>query len=116
MGKTDLIVAEARKETLAGAYALDVNVGVPLVDDTLMMEKAVIAIQNVVNVPLVIDSSFASALESGLRLYPGRALVNSVNAEEERIEEVLPLIKRYGAAVIALLSGEDIPEKAIDRI
>lgn len=115
-GKTDLIVAEARKETLAGAHALDVNVGVPLVDEALMMEKAVIAIQNVVNVPLVIDSSFASALESGLRLYPGRALVNSVNAEEERIEEVLPLIKRYGAAVIALLSGEDIPEKAIDRI
>lgn len=116
LGKTDLIVAEARKETLAGAHALDVNVGVPLVDEARMMEKAVIAIQNVVNVPLVIDSSFASALESGLRLFPGRALVNSVNAEEERIEEVLPLIKRYGAAVIALLSGEDIPEKASDRI
>ena len=115
-GRTDLIVAEARKEAAAGAHALDVNVGVPLVDEALMMEKAVTAIGNVVSLPLVIDSSFASALEAGLRLYPGRALVNSVNAEEERIEEVLPLIRRYGAAVIALLSGEDIPEKATDRI
>lgn len=115
-GKTDLIVAEARKEAQAGAQALDVNVGVPLVDEAMMMEKAIIAIQNVVNIPMVIDSSFASALESGLRLYPGRALVNSVNAEDERLEEVLPLIKRYGAAVIALLSGDDIPEKAIDRL
>jgi 5-methyltetrahydrofolate--homocysteine methyltransferase len=115
-GRTDLIVAEARKEAAAGAHALDVNVGVPLVDEALMMEKAVTAIGNVVSLPLVIDSSFASALEAGLRLYPGRALVNSVNAEEERIEEVLPLIRRYGAAVIGLLSGEDIPEKAADRI
>ena len=115
-GRTDLIVAEARKEAAAGAHALDVNVGVPLVDEARMMEKAITAIGNVVSLPLVIDSSFASALEAGLRLYPGRALVNSVNAEEERIEEVLPLIRRYGAAVIGLLSGEDIPEKAIDRI
>ena len=115
-GRTDLIVAEARKEAAAGAHALDVNVGVPLVDEARMMEKALTAIGNVVSLPLVIDSSFASALEAGLRLYPGRALVNSVNAEEERIEEVLPLIRRYGAAVIGLLSGEDIPEKAIDRI
>ncbi len=115
-GRTDLIVAEARKEAAAGAHALDVNVGVPLVDEARMMEKAVTAIGNVVSLPLVIDSSFASALEAGLRIYPGRALVNSVNAEEERIEEVLPLIRRYGAAVIGLLSGEDIPEKAVDRI
>ena len=115
-GRTDLIVAEARKEAAAGAHALDVNVGVPLVDEARMMEKAITAIGNVVSLPLVIDSSFASALEAGLRLYPGRALVNSVNAEEERIEEVLPLIRRYGAAVIGLLSGEDIPERAIDRI
>lgn len=115
-GRTDLIVAEARKEAAAGAHALDVNVGVPLVDEALMMEKAVIAIGNVVSTPLVIDSSFASALESGLRIYPGRALVNSVNAEDERLEEVLPLIRRYGASVIGLLSGDDIPEKAIDRM
>ncbi|MGC8529655.1 MAG: homocysteine S-methyltransferase family protein [Leptospirillia bacterium] len=115
-GRTDLIVAEARKEAAAGAHALDVNVGVPLVDEALMMEKAVIAIGNVVSSPLVIDSSFASALESGLRIYPGRALVNSVNAEDERLEEVLPLIRRYGASVIGLLSGDDIPEKAIDRM
>jgi 5-methyltetrahydrofolate--homocysteine methyltransferase len=115
-GQTDLIVAEARKEMEAGAHALDVNVGVPLVNEAEMMDKAVTAIQNVVSLPIVIDSSYASALEAGLKIYPGRALVNSVNAEDERLEEVLPLIKRYGASVIALVSGDDIPEKASDRL
>ena len=115
-GQTDLIVAEARKEMEAGAGALDVNVGVPLVNEAEMMAKALTAIQNVVQLPIVIDSSYASALESGLKVYPGRALVNSVNAEEERLEEVLPIIKKYGAAVIGLVSGDDIPEKATDRL
>ena len=115
-GQTDLIVAEARKEMEAGAGALDVNVGVPLVNEAEMMAKALTAIQNVVQLPIVIDSSYASALEAGLKVYPGRALVNSVNAEEERLEEVLPIIKKYGAAVIGLVSGDDIPEKASERI
>jgi 5-methyltetrahydrofolate--homocysteine methyltransferase len=115
-GQTDLIVAEARKEMEAGAGALDVNVGVPLVNEAEMMAKALTAIQNVVQLPIVIDSSYASALEAGLKVYPGRALVNSVNAEEERLEEVLPIIKKYGAAVIGLVSGDDIPEKATDRL
>ncbi len=115
-GQTDLIVAEARKEMEAGAHALDVNVGVPLVNEADMMDKALTAIQNVVQLPIVIDSSYASALEAGLKIYPGRALVNSVNAEDERLEEVLPLIRRYGAAVIALVSGDDIPERATDRL
>ena len=115
-GQVDLIVAEARKEAEAGAGALDVNVGVPLVNEAEMMAKAITAIQNVVSLPLVIDSSYASALESGLKLYPGRALVNSVNAEDERLEEVLPLIRKYGAAVIALVSGDNIPETAAERM
>lgn len=116
LGQTDLIVAEARKEMEAGAHALDVNVGVPLVNEADMMDKALTAIQNVVQLPIVIDSSYASALEAGLKIYPGRALVNSVNAEDERLEEVLPLIRRYGAAVIGLVSGDDIPERATDRL
>ncbi|HXN06655.1 MAG TPA: cobalamin-dependent protein, partial [Nitrospiria bacterium] len=111
-----LIVATARKQFEAGATALDVNVGVPLVNESEMMAKAITAIQNVVNLPLVIDSSYASALEQGLIVYPGKALINSINAEEERMDEVFPLVKKYGGAVIALVAADEIPEKASERI
>ena len=114
-GRTDLILMDARKQTESGAMALDVNVGVPLTDEAAMMQKAVIAIQNVTPLPLVIDSSFDSALEAGLAVYSGRALVNSVNAEPEKLESVLPMIKRMGAAVIALTAGEEVPESADKR-
>lgn len=115
-GRMDLVLAEARKQFEAGATALDVNVGVPLVDEPAMMAKAVVAIQNVVNLPLVIDSSYDEALELGMLNYPGKALVNSVNAEDEKIESVLPLIKKYGAAVIALVAETEIPEMATARL
>jgi 5-methyltetrahydrofolate--homocysteine methyltransferase len=115
-GRTDLIVAAARKQFEAGATALDVNVGVPMINEAEMMGKAITAIQNVVNLPLVIDSSYVSALEKGMIYYPGKALVNSINAEEERIEEIFPLVKKYGASVIALVAGDDIPEKASQRV
>ncbi|VAX21513.1 5-methyltetrahydrofolate--homocysteine methyltransferase [hydrothermal vent metagenome] len=115
-GRVDMIIADARKQFEMGAMALDVNVGVPLVDEAKAMERAVVGIQNVVPIPLVIDSSYASALEAGLKLYPGRALINSINGEDERLEEVVPLLKKYGASTIALLAGDDIPEKAVDRI
>ncbi len=115
-GRMDLVLAEARKQFEAGATALDVNVGVPLVDEPAMMAKAVVAIQNVVNLPLVIDSSYDEALELGMLNYPGKALVNSVNAEDEKIEAVLPLIKKYGAAVIALVAETEIPETAVARL
>ncbi len=115
-GRMDLVVAEARKQFEAGANALDINVGVPLVDEPAMMAKAVVAVQNVVNLPLVIDSSYDHALELGMLNYPGKALVNSVNAEDEKIESVLPLIKKYGAAVIALVAETEIPEKASVRL
>ncbi|VAX15265.1 5-methyltetrahydrofolate--homocysteine methyltransferase [hydrothermal vent metagenome] len=115
-GRVDMVVADARKQYEMGALALDVNVGVPLVDEAKAMERAVTAIQNVVPVPLVIDSSYSSALEAGLKVYPGRALINSINGEKERLEEVGPLVKKYGASVIALLAGDDIPEKARDRV
>ncbi|MBF0293157.1 MAG: dihydropteroate synthase, partial [Nitrospinae bacterium] len=115
-GRMDLVVAEARKQYESGATALDVNMGVPLVDEALMMEKAVVAVQNVTPLPLVIDSSYASAIEAGLKVYPGRALVNSINGEKERLEEITPIIKRYGASVIALLAADYIPERAVDRL
>ncbi|MHB8483105.1 MAG: homocysteine S-methyltransferase family protein [Nitrospiria bacterium] len=115
-GRTDLIVAAARKQFEAGATALDVNVGVPMVSEADMMGKAITAIQNVVNLPLVIDSSYVNALEQGMIYYPGKALVNSINAEEERIEEIFPLVRKYGASVIALVAGDEIPEKAAQRL
>ena len=115
-GRMDMVVAEARKEFEAGANALDVNVGVPLTDEPMLMGKAITAIQNVVDLPLVIDSSYVEALEQGLINYPGKALVNSINAEQERIEQIFPLVKKYGAAVIALCAEDEIPEKAADRI
>ena len=114
-GRTDRIVMEARKQMEAGASALDVNVGVPMTDESAMMEKAVTAIQNVTQLPLVIDSSGNDAIYAGLRFYSGRALLNSVNAEESKLEEVLPMAKRMGAAVIALCAGEDVPESAEKR-
>ncbi len=115
-GRMDLVVAEARKQYEGGANALDVNVGVPLTDEPSLMAKAIAAVQNVVDLPLVIDSSYVEALEQGLINYPGRALVNSINAEEERIERIFPLVKRYGAAVIALCAEDEIPERAADRV
>ena len=115
-GNTDLIIMEARKQEEAGADALDVNVGVPLSDEPAMMAKAVTALQNITKLPLVIDSSNNNALASGLSVYAGRALINSVNAEPEKMEIVLPMAKRMGAAVIALTAGEDIPESAQKRV
>ena len=115
-GRMDLVVAEARKQLEAGADALDVNVGVPLTDEPALMGKAIQAIQNVVDLPLVIDSSYVEALEQGLINYPGKALVNSINAEQERLELIFPLVKKYGAAVIALCAEDEIPESAAVRV
>ncbi len=114
-GKLDKILLAARKQTESGASALDVNVGVPLVDEPAMMVKALTAIQNVTPLPLVIDSANDDALEAGLNLYAGRALVNSVNAEPEKMERVFPFVKRMGAAVMALVSADDVPEFADRR-
>ncbi len=115
-GRTDLIVADARKQAEGHASALDVNVGVPLVDEADMMRKAVIAIQNAVDLPLVLDSSYVEALEAGMRAYPGRALVNSVDPDPEKADKLLPLIKRFGSAVIGMLAEAEVPEKAADRL
>jgi 5-methyltetrahydrofolate--homocysteine methyltransferase len=98
------------KDTLAqveaGARMLDVNAGIPLADEPAILAKTIQLVQSLTNVPLSIDSSIVAALEAGLAVYQGKALVNSVTGEEERLEAVLPLIKKYGAAVVAISNDE----------
>ncbi|HEY8347713.1 MAG TPA: homocysteine S-methyltransferase family protein [Symbiobacteriaceae bacterium] len=108
---------EAKRQVAAGAQVLDVNVGVPLIDEAAAMAKAVRVVQDAVDVPLCIDSSGASVLEAGLKACVGRPLVNSFSLEEGRAEAVLPLVKRYGAAVIGLTIDEKgIPSSAEQRL
>ena len=85
---------------------LDVNAGIPLADEPAILARAIQLVQSVTDVPLSIDSSIVAALEAGLAVYKGKALVNSVTGEDERLEAVLPLIKKYGAAVIAISNDE----------
>jgi 5-methyltetrahydrofolate--homocysteine methyltransferase len=115
-GRTDLIVADARKQAEAHAAALDVNVGVPLVDEPAMMRKAVVAVQNAVELPLVLDSSYLEALEQGMRACPGRPLVNSVDPDPDKAARLLPLVRRFGCAVIGMLAEAEIPESAVERV
>jgi 5-methyltetrahydrofolate--homocysteine methyltransferase len=115
-GRTDLVVQDARAQAQGGAMALDVNVGVPLVDEAAMLEKAVLAVQNVTDLPLVIDSANVHALERGIRAFPGRPLVNSVDPVREKADFLLPIIKRYGCAVVGMCAESEIPERAIDRV
>src|SRR5260370_5605543 len=100
------VVAEALAQVEAGAQMLDVNAGIPLADEPRILAECVKLVQETVDVPLSIDSSIVAALEAGLSVYKGKALVNSVTGEEERLERVLPLVKKYGAAVIAISNDE----------
>ncbi len=115
-GKMNIVRREAVSQAAAGADMLDVNVGAPDIDEAAAMKKAVLTVQAAVDIPLCIDSSNPAALEEGLKNYPGRALVNSVNGKEESLSAVLPLVKKYGAAVIALTLEKGIPVPASDRI
>jgi 5-methyltetrahydrofolate--homocysteine methyltransferase len=90
----------------AGAHMLDVNAGIPLADEPAIMARTILLVQSLTDLPLSIDSSIVEALEAGLAVYKGKALVNSVTGEEERLERVLPLIKKYGAAVVAISNDE----------
>jgi 5-methyltetrahydrofolate--homocysteine methyltransferase len=90
----------------AGATVLDVNAGVPLADEPALMAQAVKLVQSLTDVPLAIDSSVIEALESGLEAYQGKALLNSVTGEEERLERVLPLVRKHGAAVVAICNDD----------
>ena len=100
------VIADAISQVEAGAHMLDVNAGIPLADEPAMLAKSIQLIQNEVDVPISIDSSIVEALESGLKVYKGRPLVNSVTGEEERLEVVLPLVKKYDAAVVAISNDE----------
>lgn len=108
---------EAIEQTQAGAQILDVNMGVAGIDQAQAMKKAVTEISQLVNIPLAIDTSDAKALEAGLKAYPGRALINSVSAEPDRLKYFIPLAKRYGAAILCLpLSDEGIPKTGAERL
>ena len=111
------ILEQAVSQAEAGAQILDVNVGAPGVDEPALMEQVVKALQSVVSLPLQLDSSHADALERGLRVYNGKPIVNSVNGEPEVLEKVLPLCKKYGAAVVGLaIDKEGIQPGAEDRV
>ncbi len=105
-GDFSRVEADARAQVEAGAHMLDVNAGIPLADEPAILARAVQLVQSITDVPLSIDSSIVAALEAGLAVYKGKALVNSVTGEDERLESVLPLIKKYGAAVIAISNDE----------
>ncbi len=105
-GDFSRVESDARAQVEAGAHMLDVNAGIPLADEPAILAKAIQLVQSITDVPLSIDSSIVAALEAGLAVYKGKALVNSVTGEEERLEVVLPLVKKYGAAVIAISNDE----------
>ena len=105
-GDFSRVESDARAQVAAGAHMLDVNAGIPLADEPAILAKAIQLVQSITDLPLSIDSSIVAALEAGLAVYKGKALVNSVTGEEERLEAVLPLIKKYGAAVVAISNDE----------
>lgn len=112
----DYILSQGIEQVHAGAEILDVNVGLPEIDEEKMMVKAVKGLQGVVDAPLQIDSTIPQVLESALRVYSGKPIVNSVNGEEKSLEAVLPLVKKYGAAVVGLtLDKNGIPKTAQGR-
>jgi 5-methyltetrahydrofolate--homocysteine methyltransferase len=100
------VEADAVAQVEAGAHMLDVNAGIPLADEPAILAEAIKLVQSITDVPLSIDSSIVAALESGLAVYQGKALVNSVTGEEERLESVLPLVARHNAAVVAISNDE----------
>ncbi len=116
-GDLSAIERDVKAQVEGGADVLDVNMGVPLTDEAELLAKAVTMIQELTDLPLCIDSSVVEALEAGLSAYQGRALVNSITAEDERMEQILPLVKKYDAAVIALPNDVDeIPMEAEKRL
>jgi len=105
-GDYSRIESDALAQVAAGATMLDVNAGIPMADEPRILAEAIQLVQSLTDLPLSIDSSIVAALESGLAVYKGKALVNSVTGEDERLETVLPLIAKYGAAVVAISNDE----------
>jgi 5-methyltetrahydrofolate--homocysteine methyltransferase len=116
-GDLSTVEADALAQVAAGADMLDVNAGIPMVDEAELLAQMLRKVQDTVDVPICIDSSVIEALEAGLAAYEGRALVNSVTAEDDRLEAVLPLVAKYDAAVIGLTNDETgIPTTAEERL
>jgi 5-methyltetrahydrofolate--homocysteine methyltransferase len=115
-GDYSRVEADALAQVAAGAHMLDVNAGIPMADEPAILAEAIRLVQSITDVPLSIDSSVIEALERGLGAYEGKPLVNSVTGEEERLEVVLPLIKKYGAAVIGISNDETgISQDPVER-
>jgi 5-methyltetrahydrofolate--homocysteine methyltransferase len=106
VGDYSRVKSDALAQVEAGASMLDVNAGIPLADEPKILAEAIQLVQSLTDVPLSIDSSIVAALEAGLQVYKGKPLLNSVTGEEERLESVLPLVKKYGAAVVAISNDE----------
>lgn len=125
-GNYERVVADALAQVAAGAQMLDVNAGIPLADEPRILAEVIQLVQSVTDVPLAIDSSIIEALEAGLAVYQGKPLVNSTTAEDEVMERVLPLVKKYNAAVVAISNDDtgirenpderfDIAKKIVER-
>jgi 5-methyltetrahydrofolate--homocysteine methyltransferase len=116
-GDLSAIERDVKAQVEGGADVLDVNMGVPLTDEPELLGKAIRMVQQLTDVPVCIDSSVVEALEAGLSVYQGRALVNSITAEDDRMAAILPLVKKYDAAIIALPNDHDeIPMEADKRV
>ena len=105
-GNFSRVEKDALEQVSSGAQMLDVNAGIPLADEPKILANSIKLIQSLTDVPLSIDSSIVAALEAGLEVYKGKALLNSVTGEEERLESVLPIVKKYGCAVVAISNDE----------
>jgi 5-methyltetrahydrofolate--homocysteine methyltransferase len=116
-GKMDRVRRDAIAQQAGGAHMLDVNAGIPAIDEPALLVATIKAVMEVSDLPICIDSSIIEALEAGLAAYQGKALVNSVTAEEERMERILPLVKKHGAAVIGMANDETgismVPEERL---
>ena len=125
-GDYSRVEADALAQVAAGAQVLDVNAGIPLADEPAILAESIRLIQSITDAPLCIDSSIVEALEAGLEAYEGKALLNSVTGEEERLERVLPIVKKYNCAVVAISNDDtgisedpnvrfDVAKKIVER-
>ena len=115
-GDLSQLEIDVAQQVEGGADMLDVNVGDPLADEIELMAQAIPLVQGLTDVPLCIDSSVIEALEAGLAAYEGKALVNSVTGEDERLEAILPIVAKHGAAVIGLANDDEIPMEPERRL
>ena len=115
VGDYSRVQSDALAQVAAGAHMLDVNAGIPLADEPRILAESIQLVQSLTDVPLSIDSSIIDALEAGLAVYQGKALVNSVTGEDESLDRVLPLVKKYGAAVVAISNDETGISEDIDE-